>query len=216
MSLLFSIVACSNSPELETGEIRTLQLLKQAIVGSKQRNVFIDARTILSRKQIDAIDAPILLVELASGQNGTLTVYPGQGVGKTWLGADGATITLDGGILKASRGMGDDLMGSSSSIPPWPKITKKFNIYSREMSYINGNNEINTLVFNCKINKNNDDEIIEVWDVKFRVTNFEEKCTSNDFQMKNVYYVDERYIVRRSRQYHSDTIGYIKTERLDR
>ena len=100
MSLLFSIVACSNSPELETGEIRTLRLLKQVIVDSNQRNVFIDARTLLSRKQIDAIDAPILLVELASGQNGTLTVYPGQGVGKTWLGADGATITLDGGILR--------------------------------------------------------------------------------------------------------------------
>ena len=37
-----------------------------------------------------------------------LTPIPGQGVGQTWLGADGATITLDKGVLKASRGMGND------------------------------------------------------------------------------------------------------------
>ena len=30
--------------------------------------------------------------------------YPGQGVGQTWLGADGATITLEQGILTASEG----------------------------------------------------------------------------------------------------------------
>ena len=86
---------------------------------------FIDARYLLSREQVDAAKTPVLFVELASGQNGTLTPYPGQGFGQTWLGADGATITLERGILKASRGMGDDLMGSSVSIPPWSKIYKK-------------------------------------------------------------------------------------------
>ena len=37
------------------------------------------------------------------GQNGTLTPYPGKGIGQTWLGADGATITMEQGVLKASK-----------------------------------------------------------------------------------------------------------------
>ena len=94
----------------------------------------IDARNLINRKQIDAANIPVLFVELASGQNGTLTPYPGQGVGQTWLGADGATITLERGILKASRGMGDDLMGSSSSMPPWSKINKKTKIIAENLT----------------------------------------------------------------------------------
>ena len=64
---------------METGEIRTLQLLKMAFEQSNNSKLFIDARTLLSRDQIDAANTPILFVELESGQNGTLTQYPGQG-----------------------------------------------------------------------------------------------------------------------------------------
>ena len=41
----------------------------------------------------------ILFVELASGKTG-LDPLSGQGVGQTWLGADGATVTLDRGVRK--------------------------------------------------------------------------------------------------------------------
>ena len=92
---------------------------------SKQPKQFVNARNLINRAQINAANVPVLFVELASGQNGTLTPYPGQGVGQTWIGADGATVTLERGILKASRGMGDDLMGSFSFMPNWSKINKK-------------------------------------------------------------------------------------------
>ena len=105
LSFILILASCSNAPETETGEIRTLQLLKKAFDDSSKPKRFIDARNLIDRKQIDAANIPVLFVELASGQNGTLTPYPGQGVGQTWLGADGATITLERGILKASRGM---------------------------------------------------------------------------------------------------------------
>ena len=113
-------------------------------------------------------------MELASGQNGTLTPYPGQGVGQTWLGADGATITLERGILKASRGMGDDLMGSSSSMPTWSKINKKTEKYSRELNHITGNNKISKRVFNCNIEKTSSGESYQNLGRKFQSDKFEE------------------------------------------
>ena len=123
-------------------------------------------------------------MELASGQNGTLTPYPGQGVGQTWLGADGATITLERGILKASRGMGDDLMGSSSSMPPWSKINKKTETYSRELNHITGNNKISKRVFKCNIEKTSSEELIKIWDINFKVDKFEENCSEQQLYVQ--------------------------------
>ena len=216
LALIFTLTSCANTPEEETGEIRTLQLLKQIFYGEKDSKIFVDARTLLSREKIDAANIPILFVELDSGQNGTLVLYPGQGIGQTWLGADGATITLDRGILKASRGMGDDLMGSSLNVPQWSKIDETTKTYPRKLSYITGNNKILNLSFECKIKKNNHQELIKVWDLEYSVRKFEENCIRGKINLKNKYYVDEQSIVRKSLQYHSDTVGYILTERIDR
>ena len=214
--LILLLVSCSNTSEFETGEIQTLQLLKKAFDQSNETKVFSDAKKLLNREQIDTFAIPILYVELASGQNGTLVPYPGQGIGQTWLGADGATVTLQRGVVKASRGMGDDLMGSSSSMPPWSKIKNNHQIYSRKQSYITGNNDIYSRIFRCDIQKADRGSIIEVWDVEFPVTEFKEVCASSNLEIKNTYYLDSRNIVRKSKQYHGDTIGYIIIERLDR
>ena len=100
LTFFFVLASCSNTPELETGEIKTLQLLKNATKQANSPKIFVDARDLLSRRQIDLAAIPILFVELQSGQNGTLTPYPGNGVGQTWLGADGATVTLERAFLK--------------------------------------------------------------------------------------------------------------------
>ena len=208
-------MSCSNVPETETGEIRTLRLIKNAFDSFNETKQFVDARDLINREKIDAAKIPVLFVELASGQNGTLTLYPGQGVGQTWLGADGATLTLENGILKASRGMGDDLMGSSSSMPHWSKISKKPETYSRELNYITGNNKISKRIFTCYIEKKSSEEQIEIWEINFKVAKFQENCYNSRLTFQNVYYVDTQGIVRRSSQHHSDTLGSILIERLD-
>ena len=215
-SLIVILVSCSNTSDFETGEIKTLQLIKKAFEDSRNPKQFIDARNLIDREQIDAANIPVLFVELGSGQNGTLTPYPGQGVGQTWLGADGATVTLEKGILKASRGMGDDLMGSSSSMPTWSKINKKTENYTRELAHISGNNKISKRVFTCDIEKTNSEEQIEIWDMNFKVAKFEENCSDGSLTFKNIYHVDTQGVVRKSSQYHSDTLGFIIIERLDR
>ena len=208
--------SCSSNSELETGEIKTIELIKKAIDDLSQPKVFIDSKQLLSRDKIDSFKSPILYVELDSGQNGTLTLYPGQGVAQTWIGADGATITLDGGVLKASRGMGDDLMGSSSSMPPWVTIKNEEANYLRKLHYLTGNNKISLITWDCKIKKHNRKETLVVWEVKFTVTKYLENCLNNEKIITNIYYLDKKNIVRKSLQYHSETVGHILTERLDR
>ena len=214
--LLFLATSCINTDELETGEIKTLLLLKEVISKPKKPKSFLDSRLLLSREKIDAFNIPILFVELETGQNGTLTQYPGQGIGQTWLGADGATITLDRGILKATRGMGDDLMGSSNNTPSWPKIDYEGSYYVKTLSYLGGNNRIHLKKWNCKIKKLSEKQMIEVWEVSFLVERYEEFCSNKKNNISNIYYLDEFAIIRRSNQFHSDTVGYITIERIDR
>ena len=95
--MLILLTCCSNAPEVQDRRNSDFSDVKNAILEKNKSKDFIDARNLLSREQIDAANVPVLFVELQSGQNGTLTPYPGKGDGETWLGADGATITLERG-----------------------------------------------------------------------------------------------------------------------
>ena len=112
--------------------------------------------------------------------------------------------------------MGDDLMGSSSSMPTWSKINKNTENYSREFAHITGDNKISRRVFSCNIQKTSSAEIIEIWDINFKVARFEENCLNSNLKFKNTYYVDTKGVTRRSFQYHSEKINTLLIERLDR
>ena len=136
------MVSCSSIPEMDSAEIVALKNLQIALQSRQKETLFIDAKNIITRDMIDSANAEVLFVELPSGQNGTLTKYPGEGVGTTWIGIDGASITFQNGMLIASRGMGDDLMGSSKiKIPDWELIDKEIK-YHRDLSYLREDNKL--------------------------------------------------------------------------
>ena len=112
-----TLLSCSNSSDFETGEIKAIKILRETLIARNTSTILLDTRKVITRKKIDDAKIPVLFVELENGQNGTLTLYPGEGIGETWLGADGTTITLENGIIKATRGMRNDVMGSTSSMP---------------------------------------------------------------------------------------------------
>lgn len=215
LSLVLIVAGCSNTSELEEGEIKTFQIIKDALNNLNQPTVSLDARTLISRKKIDKIGIPVLFVELDTGQNGTLTQYPGKGPGQTWLGADGATLTLQKGVLKATRGMGDDLMGYRSNKPTWLEINDVVD-YKKLLTYLSGNNEIYIEDLNCQITKEDNSRKLKIWGTLFTTTKFEEVCFNNTIVTKNSYHIDTSGLVRKSFQYHSEALGYITIERLDR
>ena len=206
---------CSNSSDFETGEINAIKILRETFLAYNTPTKILDTRNIITREKIDDAKIPVLFMELENGQNGTLTLYPGQGVGETWLGADGATVTMKQGIIKATRGMRGDVMGSSSLMPPWADI-KETSEYTREISYLSGNNQTESKKFSCGIRKNKKRLSVSIFDVDFNVQKYHEICTLGAEKINNVYFVDKKNIVRKSIQYHGPTLGYVTIERLDR
>ena len=155
-----------------------------------------------------------MFVELKNGQNGALTRYPGKGYGTTWLGADGATLTLEKGIIIASRGMGTDVMGGYTNIPVWNEILIEEN-YTKSISYLNQDNKLKIMNFDCIVKRDDQIQFIEILDTKYTTNLFVETCTALNLKTKNMFYVDKKNVVRRSVQHHSKKIGYVLTERLD-
>ena len=207
--------ACSNSNTFETGEIKALRMLEAAIVNQDRTKIFVDTKKIVTRKKIDKAQIPVLYIQLESGQNGTLTLYPGQGDGETWLGADGSTVTLDQGILKATRGMKMDLMGSNTSMPVWKNLNG-FSTYNRQVVYLGGNNQLHAKSFSCEIKTEGVKTFIRNLGVSFKTQLYNETCFNNEEIVNNIYFVDNKHIVRKSVQYHSPALGYLTIERLDR
>ena len=210
-----TLISCSNNSDLETGEIKAIKILREALIARQTSTMMLDTRKIITRKKIDDAKIPVLFVELENGQNGTLTLYPGKGVGETWLGADGATITLENGIIKATRGMRRDVMGSQSSMPPWAEI-KSSSEYIRQIFYLGGNNKIQSDIFSCILKTTKKRSNIIIFDLPFDTEKFIETCTSDTETLKNSYFIDRKKIVRKSVQYHGPALGYLTIERVDR
>ena len=210
-----TLISCSNSSDFETGEIKAIKILRETLIARNTSTILLDTRKVITRKKIDDAKIPVLFVELENGQNGTLTLYPGEGVGETWLGADGATITLENGLIKATRGMRNDVMGSASSMPSWSRIKNEFE-YTRQISYLGGDNKTNSKVFSCTMKKHKKQSTITIFEVIFDVQKYFETCIRNTEKLENRYFVDDKNVVRRSNQYHGPALGYLTIERLDR
>ena len=214
-AIFFLTSACSNSSEFEKGEIEALKMLRETIISIGKPKMILDTRSIITREKIDNAKVPVLFIELKNSQNGTLTMFPGQGVGETWLGADGATITLDKGILKATRGMRGDLMGADSYMPDWSEIVNSAQ-YNRKLTYLNGDNKTFQNNLKCKIEKNRRLTSINVFDHSFLVHRYDETCNDSSKTIENVYFVERNGLVRRSYQYHGPSLEYILIERLEK
>jgi len=144
-----------------------------------------------------------------------MTQYPGDGVGQTWLGADGSTITLENGMLNATRGVGDDLMGSEISRKiNWTNLNTS--VYFRKLAYLREDNQIHVFEYECTIRDTDRRKTIEIFDAQYSVSHLQETCVGDDNKFTNDYFVSTNGMVRKSNQYHGDKIGYVTLERLDR
>ena len=212
---LIALSACGNSTELETGETKVLKIIKDKLDAPSGATAYIDARKVVSRDIIDGVGVPILFVEIDRGQNGTMTQYPGIGVGQTWLGVDGSTITLDNGLLKATRGMGDDLMGSEISMEiNWSDLEEV--PYERRLAYLRLDNKTLINQYSCTLTDTKSMETINLFDADFSVNHVQETCRGAAGSFVNDYYIDTEGLVRNSRQYQGEKIGYMTIARLDR
>ena len=143
----------------------------------------------LIRAEIPARKATAVLRPVA--QNGHVT---------TWQTLDQITLSFSDGVLVASRGLGDDLMGADAAPTQAALAGQAPEIYRRQMRYLTGDNHSTWLTAGCSM---------KAVGAEAGLSRFEESCKARNHTFTNVYVLDSAGRVVRSRQWLSPALGYV-------
>lgn len=137
-------------------------------------------------------------------RNGTITV---------WQTLDGITLSFDGGVLIATRGLGDDLMSADAAGSVAMLNGAGGGYYPQIRSYLDGEDQTVFRSFQCRRGAS-DGGNPAPGGALATGRRIDETCVSPDRKFTNTYWLDAAGAVIGSRQWVSPAIEYMETERV--
>lgn len=145
---------------------------------------------------------PVLIVELPRQQAVASLVAAAENQGATtWLDANGVSIVTRGGIVIATRGLGNDVMASDVSGSRAAVASKSAgsDSYARTQRYLNGEGQLTSLNLRCSARRTS--------------ARLEETCTTPQTTITNWYQTKSGNTVA-SKQWLGPDLGYALLQRL--
>lgn len=170
------------------------------------------------RAESDRAGRPLLLARVPrlgtqarmrpSGRNGDVI---------TWEAPDAVSVSLAGGVLVATRGLGPDLMSAEvtqtrAMLAGAPMPARG---YARLHSYLDGEHRVQFESFLCR-DAGRRPETVTLRGMTRQTLRVTEICTSPDTDFVNEYWIGADGVVWRSRQWIGPRLGYLETSRLRR
>jgi hypothetical protein len=144
------------------------------------------------------------------GRWDTLVAAGSNGPRVTWIGSANLSVTMENGIVVATRGLPRDLMGADAS-QTWAAIRAGGGTAQRRHDFLDDLDQISARVLQCSIASMGPDPF-ERREQTYNTTRFEEKCVSDQLQFTNVYWVNQSGQVVRSLQAVSPDAGYLQID----
>lgn len=165
----------------------------------------------LTRADLAQILTPVdlITVERLGAQAVIAKIATNAGV-ETWSSVDKKTVSFRSGLLVASRGLGDDLIGAT--VPNLSQITSGGS-YPRSHSWMRANDQVVRSDFSCRTELVGSSAITIV-ERSYPVRQFRESCTGDGGAFQNDYWVQIGGKLRQSRQFVSDGVGYVLIQHL--
>lgn len=161
-----------------------------------------------SRASIASFTEPLILGRVEqTGGLAFMVRTRDHGATEVWQSTDNVSITLIGGLLRATRGLGEDLM--SSDVPALGAGAA----FGREHFYFGGDARSRPYTFACTRSTKGTERIV-VLERAYSARHIVESCQSDLAEFTNEYWVDGRGIMRKSRQWVSNGVGYVTLQRV--
>lgn len=157
-------------------------------------------------------DAYILVQVAQRGIAGLAQEVNANGAVKTWIGETGYSVTLDDGLLVATRGLGDDLIAANTA-GVRAALRQGGGTSERQHDYIDARDRIQTVSYACEIVQVGPEEV----DLGIRKVTLElwtETCSNARIQFENRYFVDDAGTIIAARQFVSQTVAYLRNNSL--
>jgi hypothetical protein len=152
----------------------------------------------------------IALVESTKAA-GTLAPVGANGTHETWRAGDGVGLTLDRGVLFATRGLGADLFTAETApvLAAWPAGT-----YARTVRHLDGENRVVVTRLDCRLQDQGTTEV-PIAGSPMDLRHATETCrTPGGTRLRNDYWRDAGGVMRQSRQWVSPAIGHVTLQRV--
>lgn len=175
---------------------------------------FPDVRTLVTREQIAATGARnVTFVQFELTSYNTFFELEAV-VGDVTVLADAAdqsTFAFRDGVLFETRGFGDDIIQADMFEVP-PNLARGAGTHSREYTYLGGDADIESIVFECEVSTRPQEQIT-IMGLRYTTQPIIETCELNDYVFQNEYWRDLRTgVFVRSAQWVSPVIERIVFE----
>jgi hypothetical protein len=130
----------------------------------------------------------------------------------TWQAQVGFTAAFRDGMLVATRGLPQDLMGADVEAVR-AAIRAGGGSVTRVQSYLDAQDQIVSLTYDCTIRPDGT-ELVDLGLRQVTLRKLVETCESPAIIFENLYYLDDAGRILSSRQYVSRTVAYLRSNRL--
>jgi hypothetical protein len=204
--------ACSsNSEKGLTNE--TLNLVIEAAKAKKAGKTAPAASGFtLTRAQVASLGIPIDLVEIESrsATAGTFQIATNGDV-ETWASQDKISLSFRNRVVVATRGLGEDLM--SAGVPTLAQLQSAGSSYQRSHTILDGEDKPVQQTYDCHVGKPVA-ERITVLERSYATRHITEVCSGPSGSFDNDYWLQSDGKIRKSRQFVSNSVGYVVIEHL--
>lgn len=155
-----------------------------------------DLRAALTPAVLRQIGAPVIVADVPTiGGAAVLVAVATQNGVTTYLSGDGSSVSMQGGLIVATRGLGFDLMvadvgavATALDAPP-QRVT-------RTHHYLDGENHVVMRQFTCEVGASDRGVVVE-------------HCTGPETTFENRYFLTDKGAMTQTRQWISPRIGWI-------
>lgn len=162
----------------------------------------------ITRADIAGFPDPLILASINTRGSALLGVSGTNGPDKTWRSADGVAFTLRKGVLVSTRGLGEDLM--SANVPDIISMRgKTAHVYY----YLDGSEVIHPVSHICTVTITGRESVV-VLGKSYPTLRITETCHSGDLRIQNVFWIGVNRKIRKSKQFISDSVGYVTLQHV--
>ncbi len=208
--LVMGLTGCGNDPE----SFASARLVQSLVTERGASGSGAQAPVTLTREILSQILTPVMLVRINTrGQQALIGKRETNGDVETWSTVDGVNVSLQNGVVVATRGLGADLMAASG--PSAERLLVDGASHIRIHTTLDGLDQPIKRRFACTISSLGQ-QTIDVVEVSYRVTHVVEVCESEGTSVRNDYWIDSARKMRKVRQWIGQEIGHIEIEDLRR
>ncbi len=198
------VAGCSNAPDNQV----TAGTIGKSIFKGRKAAPARSAQQIAAdvAKALAATDAPLILLAIPERQAVTVMQELEQNGGYDTYGtADRRSVTLRGGLISGTRGLGNDIMSSDIDAVRALVSARRAGTAQRVMRYLDGEDLTIAKISTCNV---------RVTDADARITHVSETCHGSGSDFTNTYQVTSDGRIVQSRQWHSPLIQYLTIQTL--